>query len=131
MISVAEKQTWRFYFMAILPSPSGSSLNVGGRRGRKWSKQTNNNNNKKLTVGEAGGHAGWGECVALLRVDELADRRKLVDFAVRGRAGAVRRLRRHRCPGCKKGKRIDQTASRLALDQRSKKNLLFCVKFHI
>lgn len=43
----------------------------------------------RLTVGEASRHAGRGERVALLRVDELAHRRQLVHFSVSRGAGPV------------------------------------------
>lgn len=52
-----------------------------------------------LTVSEASGHAGRGEGVALLWVDELADRGQLVDFSVSGGTGAKAGLRRYRSPG--------------------------------
>lgn len=51
-----------------------------------------------LTVSQASGHAGRGEAVALLRVDELAHRRQLVHFAVSWGAGVVRILRLHGSP---------------------------------
>lgn len=52
-----------------------------------------------LTVSQASRHAGRGECVTLLGVDELAHGGQLVDFAVSWGAGTEGRLRRHRGPG--------------------------------
>lgn len=51
-----------------------------------------------LTVSQASRHAGRGERVTLLRVHELADGGKLVDFSVSRGAGAIGGLRRHRSP---------------------------------
>lgn len=49
----------------------------------------------RLTVGEASRHAGRGERVSLLGVDELTHRGQLVDFPVRWGAGAEGGWRLH------------------------------------
>ena len=54
---------------------------------------------QRLTVGEARAHAGGGDGVALLGVDQLADGGQLVHLAVGGGLRPIRLLGRHGGPG--------------------------------
>lgn len=56
---------------------------------------------KSLTVSEASSHTGRGEGVALLRVDELTNRRQLVDL-VWGGVGTEGGLRGQGAPGAER-----------------------------
>lgn len=58
-------------------------------------RQTGGTTTGSLTVGEASGHAGRGERVALLGVHEVAHRRQLVHLSMGGGAGAEGGLRWH------------------------------------
>lgn len=85
--------------------PSPSTVDVQFKM--TWHEAPVNNECRReiLTVCESAGHAGWGECVALLWVDELADRGQFVHLAVRRRGGAERRLRRQWAPGAERKRR--------------------------
>lgn len=79
--------------------PRRDGTSGGGVKGARPEIDRKRNKGGTLTVSQASSHAGWGECVTLLGVDELADRGQLVDFSVSRGAGAVGGLRRHRSPG--------------------------------